>query len=112
MSILDMTSSFWHVLSHPESRKYTAFQHKGRTYEFQVVSFGLNTSTAALVRGLEYTLRDIGEHMITFVANKLVMTESNGLHLQHLEDLFKRLSESGITLILEKSHFLGLKLNF
>lgn len=62
MSSLDMTSSFWQVPLHTDSRKYTAFQHRGRTYEFKViVPFVLKISTATLVRRLKHTLRDIGE---------------------------------------------------
>ena len=54
MSSLDMTSSFWQVPLQAESKKYTAFQHRGKSYEFNVVPFGLKTNTAALVRGLDH----------------------------------------------------------
>lgn len=61
MSSLDMTSSFWQVPLDPSSRKYTAFQHQGKIYEFRVVPFGLKTSTAAPVRGLDHALQGIGD---------------------------------------------------
>lgn len=72
MSSLDMTSSFWQIPLHPDSRKFTAFQQRGKSYEFTVVPFGLKTSTAALVRGLDHTLKHIGEHVITFVDDTLI----------------------------------------
>ena len=36
MSSLDMTSSFWQVPLQTESKKYTAFQHRGKSYEFNL----------------------------------------------------------------------------
>lgn len=50
-----------------ESRQYTAIQYRGRSYEFKVVSFGLKTGIAALIRGLDHILRGIGDHIISFV---------------------------------------------
>ena len=47
-----------------ESKKCPAFQHRGKSYEFNVVPFGLKTSTAALLRGLDHVLQGIGDHII------------------------------------------------
>ena len=85
MSSLDMTSSFWKVPLGAESKKYTAFQHRGKSYEFNVVPFGLKTSTVALVRGRDHVLQDIGDHIISFVDDTLITSESTKQHLKHLE---------------------------
>ena len=66
MSSLDMTSSFWPIPLNTDSEKYTGFQHRGKSYEFNVVPFGLKTSTATLVRGLDHALQRIGDHIISF----------------------------------------------
>ena len=105
MSSLDITSSFWQVPLHPESRQYTAFQHRGRSYEFNIVPFGLKTSTAALVRGLDQAIQGIGEHVISFVDDTLVISESAEEHFKHLEELLSRLEKCNLTLNLNKSHF-------
>lgn len=47
MSTLDLTNSFWQVELEKESRKYTAFQHKGKTYQFCVTPFGLENQIYA-----------------------------------------------------------------
>ena len=106
MSSLDMTSSFWKVPLQAESKKYTAFQHREKSYEFNVVPFGLKTSTAALVRGLDHVLQGIGNHIISFVDDTLLTSESTEQHLEHLEELLKRLDKNNLTLNLSKSNFL------
>ena len=61
MSSLDMTSSFWQVPLEENLKQYIAFQHRGKSYEFNIVLFGLKASTAALVRGLRKALQRAGE---------------------------------------------------
>ena len=105
MSSLDMTSSFWQVPLERNSKQYTSFQHRGKSYEFNVVPFGLNTSTAALVRGLDKALQGTGDHLISFVDDTLITSESVHQHLEYLDELLTRLEENNLTLNLNKSHF-------
>lgn len=57
MSILDSTASFWQIPLHPDSYKYTAFQYNANCHEFTVTPFGLKTSLASLVRGLDMVVQ-------------------------------------------------------
>lgn len=91
MSNLATTSSFWQVPLHPDSRQYTEFQYRGRSYEFRIMPFGLKTSTAALARGFEHALLGMDEHIITFVDDTLITSE-NHQHLEHLNEILKRFS--------------------
>ena len=58
MSTMDLTSSFWQIPLAQESKKYTALLHEGKCYEFCVTPFGVKTSTAALVRAVDFVLKD------------------------------------------------------
>ena len=112
MSSLDMTSSFCQIPLQAALKKYTVFQHRGKSYEFNVVAFGLKTSTAALVRGLDHVLRGIGDHVISFVDDTLITSESTEQHLKHLEVLLARLEINNLTLNLSKSNFLEKETKF
>lgn len=109
ISALDLTSSFWQIPLHPDSKKYTAFQHRGNTYEFNVVPFGLKTSTAALVRGLEQALQGIGDYVIKFVDDMLIKSSSEEEHLEHIKKL---LVVTNLTINLEKCKFFQEQVKF
>ena len=88
-----MTSSFWKIPLQAESKKYTAFQHRGKSYEFNVVPFGLKTGTAVLIRGLDHVLQGI-----SLVDDTLITSESAKQHLEHLKELLTRLEKNNVTL--------------
>ena len=67
MSTMDLTSSSWQIPLAEESKKYTAFLHEGKCYEFCVTPFGLKTCTAALVRALHFVLSGLGNFYVTFI---------------------------------------------
>ena len=76
MSSLDLTSSFWQFPLKEESKQYTAFMHEGKIYEFEVCSFGTKVNTAALVRGLDFVLRGLGNSIINFIDDVLCISSS------------------------------------
>ena len=111
MSSLDLRSSFWQIPLAKSSRKYTAFSHRGRCYEFCVTPFDLRTSTAGLVRGLGPILKGL-DSTINFVDDLLCMSEDFDQHIDNLDELFTRFEQHGLTLNLEKSRFLRPKVTF
>ena len=93
MSTMDLTSSFWQIPLTEESKKYTAFLHEGKFYEFCVTPFGLKTSTATLVRALDFVLNGLGNFYVTFIDDIFCSSVNINQHLQHLELLFQRLGK-------------------
>ena len=104
MPTMDLTSSFWQIPLAEESKKYTAFLHEGKCYEFCVTPFGLKTSIAALVRALDFVLNGLGNFHLSFI-DIFCASENVHQHLLHLELLFHSLMENNSTINLEKSHF-------
>lgn len=91
MSTLDLTNSFWQVELQKESRKYTAFQHKGKTYQFCVTPFGLSTSSAALVRALDQVLdKEFDDFALVYVDDMVCQSNTFTEQLNHLETIFEK----------------------
>jgi len=113
MSTIDLTNSFWQIKLEQNSRKYTAFQHQGKTYHFTVVPYGLSTSSAALVRALDTIFRDeINDFLLLYVDDMLCQSDSFEEHMKHLEQIFKKFSDSGMTINFEKSSFCRKEVTF
>lgn len=113
LSSIDLASSFWQVPLATSSRKYTAFSYQGRTYVFKVLPFGLKTAVASFSRCLDLVLGpDVRPFTSNYIDDLLVASETFGTHLQHLSQVFQRLLDGGMTVNLEKSHFVRREVPF
>lgn len=95
MSSIDLIVSFWLVNLAKESRKYTAFTDRGRTYHYKVVPFGVKVSGAALTKATEPVKEGFQEFLIDFGDDWLMLSKSFAQHLWHLEWVFSP-AERGI----------------
>lgn len=98
ISSFDLTTSFWQVPLHEESRKYTTFLHRGKTYHYTVIPFGTKVSTAALARASENILRGLEDTVVDFVDDWVVLSVDDITHLKDLRELFDRISREGVTI--------------
>ena len=108
----DLTSSFHQVRLLEASKQYTALMCDNKVYEFNVVAFGIKTSSAALIRGLDIAVGDLENFLITFVDDLLCMSEDFEGHMRHLELMFERLLTSNLKLNFKKSNFLRKEVAF
>ena len=74
--------------------------------------FGLKTSTAALVRGLDLILSGMNEFVIPYIDDILIASESEQTHLTHLEIILERFKQHNVTLNLRKCEFKLIEVNF
>ena len=93
ISTMDLTGSFSQIPLAEELIKYTVFLHEGKCYEFCVTPVGLKTSTAALVRPLDFALNGLVNFLVTFIDDIFYSSENINQHLQYLKLLFQRLWE-------------------
>ena len=104
MSSLDLTASFWQVLLTQESKKYTAFLHRGKTYHFKVVSFRTKVSMAALSRASESVKKGL-DFLIDFCDDWAIISKGAEQHLRHLEIIFSIISDAVATVNFDKVIF-------
>lgn len=111
MSTIDLRSSFWQVPLKRESRDFTGFQYKGKTFRFTVTPFGLKTSLASLTRGLDTVLSEkVKKFTIIYVDDCLCLSNSMEEHLVHLDLLLNDLSQANFTVTLLNCSFFVVKL--
>lgn len=86
--------------------------YENKIYEFNVTPFGLKTSTAALIRDLDGTISDFQKFIVNFVDDLVCKSSNVHEHLKHLELLFKRFRENGLTLNFNKCKFFKKEIKF
>ena len=80
--------------------------------EFNVVPFGLSTSSAALIRALDYAIGDLHDFVISFVDDLLCISTTFEEHIMHLAKLFDKAVNCNFTLNLKKSYFFREEVTF
>lgn len=105
-SSLDLRSSFWQVVLHPESRNLTAFDANGVLYEWNVMPFGLKGSPSTYVMLMNQVLGPlIMKCVFVYIDDIVVFSRNMEEHLEHLRLVFDCLKNAKLTVNLKKSSF-------
>lgn len=106
LSTTDLVKGYWQVPLCEGSKKYTAFVHNGHMYEYNVLPFGVKDSGAAFIKALDVAIGPgFDEFVSAYIDDLLITSHTFQEHVEHLDRLFSRLREKGLTLSLEKSRF-------
>lgn len=111
-SKMDLKNSFWLIPLNINSRKYTGFSIEGNIYQFCVVPFGLQSSSAALIRALQVILNKYDHFCIHYIDDILIYSENEQKHYEHLEIILKTLNDSGLKLNLDKCEFFSNQIQY
>ena len=104
-STLDLHSGYWQLPVNPSDQEKTAFcPGPGMgLYEFCRMPFGLSGAPSSFQRLMDKTLQDLS-FVTIYLDDILVHSKNEETHKEHLEIVFKRLSEAGLTLRGAKCH--------
>lgn len=107
MTSIDLRNSFWQMPLSRDSRCYTGFLYKGKSYQFTVTPFGLKT------RGLDSILtEEVKAFTLIYVDDCLVISRSINEHLQHLKLLLENFRETNITVNFSNSQLFRKQTNY
>jgi len=107
LSSIDLTAGYWQCPLREDCREFTAFLHRERNYQFKVLPFGLFNSVAEFQKILDQVLGpEILQFAAIYVDDIHITSKSFGEHMQHIEQIFQKLSHHYITINRKKSQFL------
>ena len=103
---IDLQDAFFHVLIHPDSRKYLQFAFENKVYQFRVLPFSLNTAPQVFTR-LRHTvaayLHPQEMSVIPYLDNWLIHHPDSQVLLHHRFQLLDILNMVGLRINAAKS---------
>lgn len=105
-STLDLASGFWQIPMDSDTKHKSAFVTPSGVYQWKRMPFGLVNAPASFQALMTQVLRGLNwKTCLVYVDDILVFSNSFKEHLQHLEQIFTRLTEAGLTLKPSKCAF-------
>jgi hypothetical protein len=103
-STLDAQKGFWQIRMGKGS-EYTAFRTSQGVFEWTVMPFGLQNAPATFQKFMDEMFEDL-DFVKVYIDDIIVASATLEQHLSHLEKVFQRIAESGLTLKRGKCDFM------
>ena len=111
-SKIDIRKAYHNVLINPSDIEKTAITTPFGLYEFTRMTFGLRNAAQTFQRFMNNTVLSGLEFLFCYADDIILASQDENEHKKHLEQVFQRLNEFGITINLEKCKFNCSKLEF
>lgn len=102
-STLDLTSGYWQVPLHEDSKCKTAFQACGNQYQFEVLPFGLTNAPSYFQRMMNEIMKDLDT--VPYIDDTIIHSGDVAQHLHSLKRVLMRVIEYGLKLNPAKCKF-------
>ncbi|CAM9700917.1 unnamed protein product, partial [Heterosigma akashiwo] len=113
-SSCDILAAFWSIPVAKEDTCKLAFTIRSKKFEFLVCPFGLKDSPYSFMMLMNATLGSAKwAHALSFIDDLVIYSKNDwGLHLQHLQDIFTRLTKANLRLKVSKCKFAAGEIKF
>ena len=104
-STIDLRSAYYHIGLTRELQAKSAFVVPMGKWQFKRTPFGLSQAPAYFQLLIDQVLMDCGDFAMGYLDDIIVFSKTEEEHLQHLEEIFKRLKHFDLKMKRQKSSF-------
>jgi transposase InsO family protein len=102
-STIDLITGYWQILLDEQDKAKTAFSTRNRHLQFKVMPFGLAGAPATFQRAMDILLTGISwQYCLVYLDDILIYSETFEEHIQHIDEVLKRLDEANFKVKPEK----------
>ncbi|GFX68418.1 retrovirus-related Pol polyprotein from transposon 297 [Trichonephila clavipes] len=113
MPTLDLKSGYFQLAISPEDIEKTAFITQNGTFAFLRRPFGLSGAAPNFHKAIDIILKPVlGRFVMCYMDDVIITSPSFKEHIDHLNQVFTLLRDSGLTLNKDKCHFARDKLKY
>ena len=102
---IDLRSGYYHIGLTRESRAKSAFVMPMGKWQFKRTPFGLSQAPAYFQLLIDKVLMGCSSFAMGYLDDTIILSKTEGEHLQHLEEIFVRLRKFGLKMKCEKCSF-------
>jgi len=105
-STLDCNAGYWQIPVAEDDKHLTAFTCHSSAWQCVRLPFGLCNAPSTFQRAIDMILAGVKWQIcLVYLDDVIVFSRSPEEHLQHLDEVLKRLGKAGVTLKAAKCHF-------
>ena len=104
-STIDLRSGYYHIGLTRETRTESAFMVPMGKWEFKRTPFGLSQAPVYFQLLIDKVLMGCSKFAMSYLDNIIIFSSNEEEHLQHIEEIFKRLERFGLKMKKEKCDF-------
>jgi len=94
---IDLSLAYFQVILNPNSRKYTAFQTEIGGLRYKRIAMGLKNAPATCQKLMNKILRGLYRYAGSLLDDIVIFSTEFEQHLNHVEQVLKRLRDAGLT---------------
>lgn len=103
-STIDLASGFHQIEMDPDSISKTAFSTEDGHYEYLRMPYGLCNAPPTFQRAMNSMIQNVPNAMV-YIDDIIIYSNTINEHLNHLENVFKKLKDHALSIQLDKTEF-------
>ena len=112
ITTVDLSKGYWQVELTDRARQISAFSTPFGHYEFNTMPFGMRMAPMTFQRAMNELLSGLSHFAVAYLDDISIRSDTWEEHLMHVQIVFDRLTEAGLTLNAKKCTIGGAKVSY